>query len=70
MIIYRITSHEECAVNCRGVDEINFHFSTDENNGVYMDAQMLKLDDEIVDLIEKLQKFFEKFKLKWIYSIT
>ena len=45
--------------------EINFHFSTDENNGVYMDAQMLKLDDEIVDLIEKLQKFFEKFKLKW-----
>ena len=45
--------------------EINFHFSTDETNGVYIDSKMLKLDEEIVDLIEKLQKYFEKFKIKW-----
>jgi hypothetical protein len=45
--------------------KINFHFSTEETNGVYMDAEMLKLDNDIVELIEKLQKYFEKFKVKW-----
>jgi len=45
--------------------KIKFHFSTEQSNGVYMDANMLKLDKDIVDLIEKLQKYYEKFKVKW-----
>lgn len=45
--------------------EITFHFATDETNGVYIDAEMLKIDNEILELIEKLQKYFEKFQIKW-----
>ena len=26
---------------------------------------MLKIDNETIELIEKLQKYFEKFQIKW-----
>jgi hypothetical protein len=36
-----------------------------EENGVYINGTMMKLDDEIFELIQKLKQFYVKFKTKW-----
>jgi len=45
--------------------DIQFYFSIGENNGVYINGDMIKLDDNLVELINKLKVFYEKFKSKW-----
>jgi len=44
---------------------LTFYFSIGENNGVYIDGDMIKLDENLVELINKLTTFYEKFKSKW-----
>jgi hypothetical protein len=44
---------------------IEFNMTIGEENGVYINGDMMKLDDELVGLIEKLKQFFVKFKTKW-----
>jgi hypothetical protein len=45
--------------------DIEFFFSIGEENGVYFNGEMLKADDEFLDLITKLKTYYEKFKSKW-----
>lgn len=45
--------------------DIEFYFSIGEENGVYIDSQMVKVDEKFLDLLTKLQKYYEKFKSKW-----
>jgi len=45
--------------------DIEFFFSIGEENGVYVNGEMLKADDEFIKLITKLKTFYEKFKSKW-----
>jgi len=45
--------------------DLEFYFSIGENNGVYVNGDMIKLDDNLVELINKLTSFYEKFKSKW-----
>lgn len=45
--------------------DLDFYFSIGEKNGVYVNGDMIKLDDELVELINKLTVFYEKFKSKW-----
>jgi hypothetical protein len=45
--------------------DIEFFFSIGEENGVYINGEMLKADDEFISLITKLKTFYEKFKSKW-----
>ena len=45
--------------------DIEFYFSIGEENGVYIDSQMVKVDEQFLDLLTKLQKYYEKFKSKW-----
>jgi hypothetical protein len=45
--------------------DIEFFFSIGEENGVYINGEMLKADDEFITLITKLKTFYEKFKSKW-----
>jgi len=45
--------------------DLEFYFSIGENNGVYVNGDMIKLDDNLVELISKLTSFYEKFKSKW-----
>jgi hypothetical protein len=50
----------------RVIDEdIEFYFSIGEKNGVYINGDMIQLDDELVELINKLTSFYDKFKSKW-----
>ena len=44
---------------------IEFYLSVSESNGVYINGEMIQLEPETMELFEKLQKFYDKFKLKW-----
>lgn len=46
-------------------EDIEFYFSIGEKNGVYINGNMIQLDDSLVELINKLTSFYEKFKSKW-----
>ena len=45
--------------------DMDFIFTIGENNGIYINASAVKVDPEFLDMISKLQKFFEKFKSRW-----
>ena len=50
--------------------DIEFFYSIGEDNGVYVNGEMIKLDDKLVDLINKLTSYHEKFKSKWAKVIS
>jgi len=45
--------------------DVEFYFSIGEDNGVYINGDMIKLDDGLVELVNKLTSFYDKFKAKW-----
>jgi hypothetical protein len=45
--------------------DIEFMFSIGEENGVYIQGDMIKADNEFVQLITSLNTFYDKFKAKW-----
>jgi len=50
----------------RVIDEdVEFYFSIGEKNGVYLNGDMIQLDEDLVELINKLTSFYDKFKSKW-----
>lgn len=45
--------------------DIEFSFSIGEENGVYVDGEMIKVDDKFLDILTKLKTYYDKFKSKW-----
>lgn len=45
--------------------DIEFFFSIGENNGVYINGNMIKLDEKLSEMVQKLTTFYDKFKAKW-----
>jgi hypothetical protein len=45
--------------------DIDFLFSIRENNGVYIEGDMMKVDDDFMTLMGKLKNYYQKFKSKW-----
>jgi hypothetical protein len=45
--------------------DLEFFFSIGESKGVYINGTMIKLDDDFLEFISKLQTYYEKFKSKW-----
>jgi hypothetical protein len=45
--------------------DLEFFFSIGEENGVYINGEMIKMDDEFLELVTKLKGYYEKFKSKW-----
>jgi hypothetical protein len=45
--------------------DLNFYFTIGESNGIYISGDMVKVDENFLDGINKLQTFYEKFKSKW-----
>ena len=50
--------------------DLEFFFSIGENNGVYVNGDMIKLDDKLTELVGKLTSFYEKFKSKWAKVVS
>lgn len=46
-------------------EDIDFIFTIGEDSGVYINGQMIKLDEEFMTTINKLQQYYQKFKSKW-----
>lgn len=45
--------------------DVEFFFSIGEENGIYINGDMIKTDEKFLELIEKLKNYYEKFKSKW-----
>jgi hypothetical protein len=45
--------------------DLEFFFSVAETDGVYIKGDMLKVDDDLMELIEKIKKYYDKFRVKW-----
>ena len=45
--------------------DLDFVFSIGESNGVYINADMVKVNDDFLDFINKLKQYYDKFKSKW-----
>jgi len=50
--------------------DIEFFMSIGENNGVYINGDMIKLDEEFTNMVTSLKTFYDKFKSKWSKIIT
>jgi hypothetical protein len=45
--------------------DIDFIFTIGEDSGIYVNGDMMKVDEEFLEMINKLQQFYQKFKSKW-----
>jgi hypothetical protein len=45
--------------------DVEFYFTIGESNGIYMSGEMMKIDENYLDMVSKLQSYYEKFKSKW-----
>lgn len=45
--------------------DIEFYFTIGENNGIYINGTMMKIDENFLSMLTKLQTYYEKFKTKW-----
>ena len=53
------------------IDEnIDFVLTIGEDSGIYIQGEMIKVDQNFIELINKLQAFYEKFKSKWAKIIA
>lgn len=46
-------------------EDLEFIFTIGEDSGIYINGQMVKVDQDFLDMINKLQQFYQKFKSKW-----
>jgi hypothetical protein len=44
--------------------DVEFYYTIGESNGIYISGEMMKLDENLLDMITKLQTYYEKFKSK------
>jgi len=45
--------------------DIEFIYTIGEDSGIYINGNMLKIDDDTLEMINKLKSFYEKFKSRW-----
>jgi hypothetical protein len=50
--------------------DLEFFYTIGENNGVYINGDMIKLDDKLVELVNKLTTYYEQFKTKWAKIVS
>jgi hypothetical protein len=46
-------------------EDIDFTFTIGEDSGIYVNGDMVKVDNDFLELINKLQQYYQKFKSKW-----
>lgn len=45
--------------------DLEFYYTIGESNGIYISGEMMKLDENLLEMVTKLQTYYEKFKSKW-----
>jgi hypothetical protein len=46
-------------------EDLEFILTVGEDSGIYINGQMVKVDEDFLVMINKLQQFYQKFKSKW-----
>ena len=46
-------------------EDIEFIFTIGEDIGIYINGEMIKVDQEFLTMLNKLQQYYQKFKSKW-----
>lgn len=46
-------------------EDLEFIFTIGEDSGIYINGQMLRVDEDFLELINKLQQNYQKFKSRW-----
>lgn len=46
-------------------EDLEFILTIGENSGIYIKGDMIKVDDEFLEVVNRLQQFYQKFKAKW-----
>jgi hypothetical protein len=46
-------------------EDLDFIFTIGEDSGIYINGKMIKVDPDFMETINKLQKYYQKFKSKW-----
>lgn len=46
-------------------EDLDFLLTIGEDSGIYINGEMIKVDNEFLTLINDLQQFYQKFKSKW-----
>jgi hypothetical protein len=45
--------------------DVDFFYAVGEENGVYLSGKMMKLDDELVEMLNSLKAYYKIFTTKW-----
>jgi len=45
--------------------DLDFFYAVGEENGVYLGGNMMKLDDEFVEMLGNLKDYYKIFTVKW-----
>jgi len=45
--------------------DLNFLYTINEPNGIYLETNMVKVNEDYLKVVNKLQTYYEKFKTKW-----
>jgi len=45
--------------------DLEFFYSIGEDNGIYINGQMIRTDEKFLDIVQKLKNYYDKFKAKW-----
>jgi len=45
--------------------DLEFYFTIDETDGLYINGQMIHIDQDYIAMVGKLQAYYQKFKTKW-----
>jgi len=46
-------------------DDLKFIYTIGENGGVYISADIVKVDEDFLNILSSLENFYQKFKSKW-----
>ena len=46
-------------------EDIDFTLSLGENSGIYIKGDMMKVDEDFLNMMNKPQQYYQKFKSKW-----
>ena len=45
--------------------DLEFFYSIGEDNGIYINGQMIRTDEKFLEIVQKLKNYYDKFKAKW-----
>jgi hypothetical protein len=46
-------------------EDVEFILTIGESSGIYVNGTAIRVDEEFLEMVNKLQQFYEKFKSKW-----